>query len=51
MFYWYWELTLRDGDVLEMKNAEGSHSRNINMVSHQYLLSSVGTGAEKNERP
>lgn len=43
----YWELTLRNGDA----GRSQTHPQEESCVCHQDLLSSLGVGAEREERP
>lgn len=44
----YWELTLRNGDA---ESGHRRHPQEESSVCHQDLLSSLGVGAEREERP
>lgn len=46
----YWEMVLRNREGLE-GDAEGVRRLEESRVFHQYLLSSLGEGAESEERP
>lgn len=48
---WYWELTLRDGDMLERKWTEGIHGREKSWLWHLDLFSTIIMGTEWQERP
>lgn len=48
---WYWELTLRDGDMLERKGAEGIHRREKSWLWHLDLFSIITMGTKWQEKP
>lgn len=48
---WYWELALRDGDMLERKGAEGIHRREKSCLWHLDLFSTIIMGTKWQERP